>query len=59
MVTAEISRHISDVSNYPSIKFHVRISSTNGNIRDSLLFNCAFIISDVIQFIVLQFVQNL
>ena len=50
---------IADVSNYSSIKFHVHIRSTNGNIRDCLLFNYAFIISDVIQSIVLHFVQNL
>ena len=49
---------ISNVSNYASIIFHVRISSTDGNIRDWLLLNCAFIISDVAQSIVLQFLQN-
>ena len=31
------------------VKFFVRIRSTNGNIRDCLLFDCAFIISDVPQ----------
>ena len=46
------------MSNYSSVKFHVRISSTDGNIRDWLLLNCAFIISDVTQSIVLQFLQN-
>ena len=35
------------MSNYSSIKFHVRISCTDGNIRHWLLLNCAFIISDV------------
>ena len=38
---------ISDVSNFSSIKFHVRISHTDGNIRNWLLLNCAFIIADV------------
>ena len=38
---------ISDVSNFSSIKFHVRISPTDGNITHWLLFNCAFIIADV------------
>ena len=47
------------MSNYTSIKFYVHIRSTDGNIRDCLLLNCAFIISDVTQSIVLQFVQNL
>ena len=46
------------MSNYSSIKFHVRISSTDGNIRDWLLLNCAFIISDVTHSIVLQFLQD-
>ena len=46
------------MSNYSSIKFHVCISSIDGNIRDWLLLNCAFIISDVTQSIVLQFLQN-
>ena len=50
-----ITSHISDLSNYSSIKFHVRISSTDGNIRDWLLLNCAFINSDVTQSIVLHF----
>ena len=58
MVTTEISRRISDVSNYSSIKFHARISSTDGNNRDWLLLNCAFIISDVTQSIILQSLQN-
>ena len=39
--------HISDVSKFSSIKFHVRISLTDGNIRHWLLLNCAFIIADV------------
>ena len=38
---------ISDVSNFSFIKFHVRISPTDGNIRHLLLLNCAFIIADV------------
>ena len=59
MVTTNISQSISDVSNYLSIKFHVRISSTDRNIRDWLLLNCAFIISDVTQSIVLQFFAKL
>ena len=50
--------HISDVSSYSSIKFLVHISSTDGNIRDWLLLNCAFIISDVTQSIVLQFCKT-
>ena len=50
--------YITVVSNYSSIKFHVRISSTDGNIRDCLLLNCAFIISDVTQSIVLQFCKT-
>ena len=50
--------YIPDVSNYSSIKFHVCISSTDGNIRDWLLLNCAFFISDVTQSTVLQFLQN-
>ena len=47
------------MSNYSSIKFYVRIRSRNGNIPDRLLFNCAFSISDVTQFTVFQFAQNL
>ena len=46
------------MSNYSSIKIHARISSTDGNIRDWFLLNCAFIISDVTQSIVLPFLQN-
>ena len=46
------------MSNHLSIKFHVHISSTDGNIRDWSLFNCALIISDITQFIVLQFLEN-
>ena len=38
---------ISDVSNFSSIKFHVHISPTDGNIRHWLLLNYAFIIADV------------
>ena len=57
MVTGKISQkyhsHISDASNYSFIKFYVRIRSPNGNnIRDCLLFNYAFIISDVTQSII-------
>ena len=58
MVTTKCHSRISDVSNYSSIEFHVRISSTDENIRDWLLLNCAFIISDVTQSIVLRFLQN-
>ena len=47
MVTKKYHSHISDVSNFSSIKFHVRISPTDGNIRHWLLLNCAFIIADV------------
>ena len=39
-----------------SLKFYVLIRSTDGYIRDCLLLNCAFIISDVRQSVVLQFV---
>ena len=39
MVTTKYHSRISDVSNYSSIKFHVCISSTDGNIRDWLLLN--------------------
>ena len=46
------------MSNYSSIKFYLHIRSTDGNIRDCLLLICAFIISDVTQSIVLQFVEN-
>ena len=46
------------MSNYSSIKFHAHISSTVGKIRDWLLLNCAFIISNVTQSTVLQFLQN-
>ena len=44
---------------HSSIKFYLRIRSTDGNIKDCLLLICAFIISDVTQCIALQFVQNL
>ena len=47
MVTKKYHSRISDVSNFSSIKFHVRISPTDGNIRHWLLLNCAFIIADV------------
>ena len=40
-------------------KFYLHIRSTDENIGDCLLLICAFIISDVIQSIVLQFVENL
>ena len=46
------------MSSYSSIKFRARISSTDRNIRDWLLLNCGFIISDVTQYIVLQLLQN-
>ena len=58
MVTTKYHSRISDVSNFSSLNFHARISYTDGNIRDWLLLNCAFIISDVTQSIVLQFLQN-
>ena len=58
MVTTKYHSHISDVSNYSSIKFHVRISSTDGNIRDWFLLNCAFISCDVTQSIVLHFCKT-
>ena len=58
MVRTKYHSCISDVSNYSSIKFYLRIRSTDGNIRDCLLLICAFIISDVTQSIVLQFVQK-
>ena len=38
--------HILNVPSYSFIKFHVRIGSTNGNIRHWVLLNCAIIISD-------------
>ena len=47
MVTTKYHSRISDVSNYSSIKFCLRIRSTDGNIRDCLLLICAFIISHV------------
>ena len=47
MVTKRYHSRISDVSNFSSIKFHVRISPTGRNIRHWLLLNCAFIIADV------------
>ena len=59
MVTTKYHSRISDVPNYSSIKFYVRIRSTNGNIRNYLLFNCAFIISDVTQSIVLYCKKSL
>ena len=46
------------MSDCSSIKFCLRIRSTDGNIRDCLLLICAFIISDVTQSVVLQFVKN-
>ena len=49
MVTEKYHSRISDVSNNSPIAFHVRIRSTDENIRDWLLLNCAFIISDVTQ----------
>ena len=47
METKTYHSRISDVSNFSSIKFHVRITPTDGNIRHWLLLNCAFIIADV------------
>ena len=58
MVTTKYHSRISDVSNYSSIKFYLRIRSTDGNSRDCVLLICAFIISDVTQSIVVQFVQK-
>ena len=51
---------ISDVWDYSLIKLDVLIinSSTDENIQDWLLMNCAFIIYEVTQFIVLQFLPN-
>ena len=59
MVTTKISQSYLRVSNYSSLKFYIRIRFTDWNIRDCLLLICAFIISDVTQPIVLQFLQNL
>ena len=59
VVTTKISQSYPRVSNYSSVKFYMRIRSTDGNIGDCLLLNCAFIISDDTRSIVLQFVQNL
>ena len=47
------------MSNYSFIKFHVRIRSTDGNIRDCLLLNCGFIISDVTQSLFFSFCKTL
>ena len=47
MVTKKYHSRISDVSNFSSIKFHVRISPTDRNIRYWLLLNCVFISADV------------
>ena len=54
MIRTKYHSRISDVSNYSTIKFYVRITSTDGNIQDCLLLN---VISDVTQSIVLQFVK--
>ena len=59
MITTKISQSNFRCVNYSSIKFYVRIWSTDENIRECLLLNSAFIISDVAQSIVLQSVQNL
>ena len=45
MATTKYLSHISDVSNFSSIKFYVHIRPTNGNIPDCLFFYCEFIIS--------------
>ena len=58
MVTTKYHSHISDLPNYSPIKFHARISSTDGNIRDWFLLNSAFINSDVTQSIVLHFCKT-
>ena len=59
MVTTKLSQsYFRDVSDYSSIKFHARISSIDGNIRDWLLLNCAFIISDVTKSIVFSFFKT-
>ena len=54
MIRTKYHSRISDVSNYSTIKFYVRIRSTDENIQDCLLLN---VISDVTQSIVLQFVK--
>ena len=54
-ITTKYHSCISDVSNYSTIKFYVRIRSADRNIQDCLLLN---VISDVTQSIVLQFVQT-
>ena len=54
MVTTKISQSYFRCLKLFTVKFHARISSTNGNNRDWLLLNCAFIISDVSESIVLQ-----
>ena len=58
MVTTKISLSYLRVSNFSALKFNIRIRSTDANVRDCLLLNCAFIISDVTHSIVLQFVQK-
>ena len=52
--TTKYHSRISDLSNYSTVKFYVRIRSTDGNIQDCLLLN---VISDVTQSL-LQFVQT-
>ena len=46
------------MSNLSSIKFYVRISSTDRNIRQWLLLNGAFIISDVTNLLFFRFCQT-
>ena len=52
MVTTKYHSRIPDVSDYSSVKFYIRIRSTDGNIRECLLLNCALIISNVTQSVV-------
>ena len=60
MVTTKISQlYFRCVKTIQSIKFYVGIRPTDRNIQDCLLLSCAFIISDITQSIVFQFVQNL
>ena len=47
MVTTKTASRIPGGSNYSAMKISVRILSTNGDILDFLLFNCAVIICDV------------
>ena len=59
MVTAKIHSRTSKVPHYSFVEIYVPIKSTNGNIRDCLLFSCAFIIYDVTLSVVLKFLQNI